>query len=83
MANQPTSLEAAYLLTHQCFKEVIKKLSSEAMILLKLTLKLRSKIQKFWRRIVGIVLNNVSPLNIFPSMLFPARFCQKRRVAFG
>ena len=36
-----------------------------------------------WRRVIGDILNNISPSNIFPPLLIPSRLHQNRQAAFG
>ena len=50
------------------------KLLSGPMILLKVVLKLRIMLQNIWMRVVGNILDNCFPSNLFLCILFPARF---------
>ena len=53
--------------------KVRMKLLSGSMILLTITLKLRMVLQNIGRSVVGNVLINISPSNIFLTLLFPAK----------
>ena len=50
--------------------------------LLMITLELWMILQNIWMRVVGNVRNNISPLNIFPTLLLLARFHQNCQGAF-
>ena len=62
-------------------QEFLWKFSSASMILLAITLELRIILQNISRRVVGYVLMNVSPSNIFQIMLVSDRFLQNRQAA--
>ena len=63
-------------------QEFLQKLSSGSVILLMITMELRMNFQNIWRRVVGNVLNNMCPSNIFPTLLLPSRFHQNLPAAF-
>ena len=56
-------------------------LSSASLILLTITLELTTILQNISSRVVGSVLMNISPSNIFQTMLSPERFNQSCQVA--
>ena len=64
-------------------KDFLQILSSASIILLTITLKLRKVLQNIWRRVVGDVLPDISPSNIFLTMPFPARFYQNDQAALA
>ena len=64
-------------------KKVIRKLSSGCMTVLMISLKLRKILQNIQRRVVGKVLNNISPWNIFSNLYLPAGLHQNCQAAFG
>ena len=55
---------------------VLKKLSSRSVLLLTVSLELEIILQNIWRRVVGGVLIDTTPSNIFSTMLLLKRFHQ-------
>ena len=51
-------------------KTIIHKLSSGSMILLEITSRKRIILQNIGRRVVGIIMIDISPSKVFPTMLF-------------
>ena len=79
---QPGVYRQTWELTHLRF-EFLLKLLSGSMILLTITFELRMISQNIWRRVVGNVLINISPSNIFLTLLLPVWFYQICQSAFG
>ena len=58
-------------------------MSSGPVTFMTITLKVRIILENIWRRVVGNVQINISPLNIFLNLLLPARFHQNDQAVFG
>ena len=63
--------------------ELLLKLSSGSKLLLTITLRLRMVLQDIWRKVVGNILINSSPSNIFQTLLLPSKYHWNREAAFG
>ena len=70
------------LLTHKHLR-VPPGLSSGSLILLIITLELRVILQNIHRKVVNIIMINISPPDIFSYMLLLERFNQNFQTGFG